>query len=114
MGSERLIAVSDAGPLIHLTEIDSLSLLSIADQLHIPQAVWQETVGQGRVSQADLSVLRNLRSHTLPSGKVERFIQEHGLTELHAGERECLYLCRSLGALTLLTDDLAVRKLPGV
>ena len=45
MGNERLIAVPDAGPLIHLAEIDCLSLLCIADQLHIPQAVWQETVG---------------------------------------------------------------------
>jgi predicted nucleic acid-binding protein len=110
VGNERLIAVSDAGPLIHLAEIDSLSLLSIVEQLHIPQAVWQETVGQSRVSQAGLSVLRNMHSHTLPRSKVEQFVREHDLAELHAGERECLCLCRNIGASILLTDDLAVRE----
>jgi predicted nucleic acid-binding protein len=109
VGSERLIAVSDAGPLIHLAEIQSLPLLSIANQLHVPQAVWQETVGQGRILQADLSLLRNVHSHTLPGGHVEQFVQEHGLAELHVGERECLCLCHNLGAQVLLTDDLAVR-----
>jgi predicted nucleic acid-binding protein len=110
VGSGHLIAVSDAGPLIHLAEIDSLSLLGIADQLHIPQAVWQETVGQARVLQADLSALGNVHSHTLPDREVEQFVLEHGLAELHAGERECLCLCRGIGASTLLTDDLAVRE----
>jgi len=42
--------VSDAGPLAHLTEIEYLSLLSILKSLHIPEAVWLETVGQERVS----------------------------------------------------------------
>ena len=32
------------------------------------------------------------------------------MSDLHAGERECLCLCQSLDARTLLTDDLAVRE----
>jgi len=48
------VAVVDAGPLIHLTEIGCLSLLRIFDILHIPDAVWSETVGQGRAPQDDV------------------------------------------------------------
>lgn len=47
MGTGELsIAVADAGPLIHLTEIGCLPLLRIFDALHIPDAVWSETVEQ--------------------------------------------------------------------
>ena len=37
-----LAAVSDAGPLIHLAEIDSLELLSAFDTLLIPETVYEE------------------------------------------------------------------------
>ena len=57
------VAVVDAGPLIHLTEIGCLSLLRIFDTLHIPDAVWSETVGQGRVSQGDVLGLDIVQRH---------------------------------------------------
>ena len=37
-------AVADAGPLIHLAEVDGLALLRIFAALHIPDAVWSEAV----------------------------------------------------------------------
>jgi predicted nucleic acid-binding protein len=37
VGSGDLTAVADAGPLIHLAEIDHLSLLEIFAELHIPE-----------------------------------------------------------------------------
>jgi predicted nucleic acid-binding protein len=37
-----LAAVSDAGPLIHLAEIDSLELLAAFDTLLIPETVYEE------------------------------------------------------------------------
>ena len=37
-----LAAVSDAGPLIHLAEIDSLELLSAFDTHLIPETVYDE------------------------------------------------------------------------
>jgi hypothetical protein len=33
------VAVADAGPLIHLAEIDSLGLFSAFDQLYVPETV---------------------------------------------------------------------------
>jgi hypothetical protein len=59
------IAVADAGPLIHLTEIGCLPLLRVFDILHIPEAVWWETVGHGRVEQGDVLGLGTVQRHTL-------------------------------------------------
>ena len=103
-------AVADAGPLIHLTEIDCFWLLNIFKALHIPDAVWSETVGQNRVPQAKVLELNNVHRHSLPQAEVTRFIQENGLEDLQIGECECLYLCQQTGVPVLLTDDLAVRK----
>ncbi len=47
------VAVADAGPLIHLGEIGCLDFLQVFELLHIPDAVWQETVHLGRVSETD-------------------------------------------------------------
>jgi hypothetical protein len=72
---EVTIAVADAGPLIHLTEIGCLPLLHIFNTLHIPDAVWSETVEQGRVPQGDVLGLGTVQRHTLPSSQVTRFIR---------------------------------------
>jgi len=111
VGSRRVkVAVADAGPLIHLNEIGCFSLLRIFETLHIPDAVWSETVGQARVSQADVLGLGNVQQHSLLQGEVAQFIQENGLEDLHTGECECLYLCQQVEVPILLTDDLAVRE----
>ena len=102
------VAVSDAGPLIHLTEIDALHVLTIFDKLHVPQAVWTETVEHGRVSADSFAALQLARHSLLPT-KVAQFVQTQNLTSLHPGEQECLCLCHQLGVSLLLTDDLAAR-----
>lgn len=103
-------AVADAGPLIHLNEIGCFSLLRLFETLHIPDAVWSETVGQSKVLQTNLLSLGNVQQHTLPQEDVTRFIRKNGLGHLHAGERDCLYLCQQAETSLLLTDDLAVRE----
>ncbi len=110
MGIERLSVISDAGPLIHLVEIDSIQFLSRFENLHIPEAVWTETVGQGRIQSEDIFGLGNIQRHTLPQSEMTQFIANYNFEEIHLGERECLYLCQQIGVSTLLTDDLAVRK----
>lgn len=104
------IVISDAGPLIHLTEIGCLSLLGIFDTLHIPDTVWLETVGHKRVSEIELSKLKICR-HTLSLPEVTTFIAQHSLQNLQAGECECLYLGHLKNISLLLTDDLAVRNI---
>ena len=111
MGTRRLKAVVvDAGPLIHLAEIGCLRLLRMFQTLHVPDAVWSETIEQARFWTVDTSELGNIQRHTLPREQVVKFIQDNGLEKLHAGEVECLHLCNEIGVSTLLTDDLAVRE----
>jgi predicted nucleic acid-binding protein len=102
-------AVADSGPLIHLAEIGCLHLLSIFDILHVPHAVWLETVERARLSERDLSAATNIQRYALPHFEVDQFVEEQKITELHAGERECLFICRDKSISMLLTDDMAVR-----
>jgi predicted nucleic acid-binding protein len=103
-------SVADAGPLIHLTEIGCLYLLAIFDALHVPDAVWRETVGSGRVPEDALLGLGTIQRHTLPRTKLMRFTRANGLEAIHDGERESLCVCQQIGVSVLLTDDLAVRE----
>lgn len=102
-------AVTDAGPLIHLAEIDSLALLLIFDALHVPDAVWLECIRPGRVPEEALQRLTNLQHHFLESAEVSEFVVGQNLTQLDVGEQEALCLTHKLGTSVLLTDDLAVR-----
>lgn len=111
MGAGKIsTAVTDAGPLIHLTEIGRFRFLRVFDSLYIPDAVWSETVEQSRIPQSEILTLGTVQRYTVPPLQVVQFIQENGLEGLHAGERECLWLCRQIGVSILLTDDLAVRE----
>jgi len=103
-------AVADAGPLIHLTEVGGLHFLGIFDALHIPDAVWAETVGRDRVSASDVLRLGIVQRHSMSESEVSGFAQENNLEDLQDGEQESLCLCQQIGVITLLTDDLAVRK----
>ncbi|MES1243281.1 MAG: nucleic acid-binding protein [Acidobacteriota bacterium] len=106
MGSGRLAAVADTGPLIHLAEIDCLPLLSIFEELHIPEGVWQEADRPSTI-RAGLTFAKR---HSLQRDEVAKFTAGLGLDRLQAGERESLLLCSRLEIKVLLTDDLAVRR----
>jgi predicted nucleic acid-binding protein len=94
-----LAAVSDAGPLIHLAEIDSLELFSTFDTLLVPETVYKE-VDAGGVPDglADLSY-----------ELVEADESRVGSEELDAGERAAIAVAEERGVV-LLTDDLAARE----
>ncbi|PSP82797.1 nucleic acid-binding protein [Halobacteriales archaeon QS_6_64_34] len=94
-----LAAVSDAGPLIHLAEIDSLELLSTFDTLLVPETVYREVETGGVPDRlADLS-------YELVEADESRI----GAEELDAGERAALAIADERG-IVLLTDDLAARE----
>lgn len=94
-----LAAVSDAGLLIHIPEIDSLELLATFDTLLVPKTVYEE-VESGGVP-AGLSDL----SYELIEAD-ERRVDE---TELDAGERAAIAIAKDR-SVVLLTDDLAARE----
>ena len=102
-------AVADAGPIIHLFEIARLSLLDVFDRVHVPQAVWGETVERGRVPAEALASIAGIAR--TPADFIEA-IFFRGLdvpAALHEGEVEALAVCRQRGVELILTDDLAVR-----
>jgi predicted nucleic acid-binding protein len=103
-------AVADAGPLIHLAEVDGLALLHIFAVLHIPDTVWSEAARPNRVREVDLAELHNIHRHTIPQVQVIQFLQETGLEGLQTGDIESLCLCQHTQVSTLLTDDLSVRE----
>jgi predicted nucleic acid-binding protein len=92
-----ILAVADAGPIIHLDEIDALSLLSVVDDLLIPQTVYQE-----------------LEAGTVPLAleSIEHELVEADTTnldvDLDPGETAALAVASGRAAV-LLTDDLAAR-----
>ena len=106
MGTEEIkVAVADAVPLIHLSEIGGLTLLHVFDAIHIPYAVRLE-ISEHR---KNISKEIHITSHNLPEAQISKFTNEERLEKLHSGEIECLYLCKQKGLPILLTDDLAVR-----
>ncbi|WP_224338257.1 nucleic acid-binding protein [Haloprofundus halobius] len=92
-----ILAVADAGPIIHLDEIDALALLSTVDKLLIPQTVYQE-----------------LEAGTVPPAleSIEYELVETDTTtldvDLDPGETAALAVASERAAV-LLTDDLAAR-----
>lgn len=111
MGAKRVkAAVADSGPLIHLEEIGSLSLLRLFEQLHIPQTVWSEATHRDRVAETSLLELDNIERQFPAQKELAVFVQNKGLQTLHAGECESLFVCHQTNVPLILTDDLAVRE----
>ncbi|MCP4700858.1 MAG: hypothetical protein GY862_28990 [Gammaproteobacteria bacterium] len=107
MGIEGIAVAADAGPLIHLHEINMLSLLENFAELHIPDAVWEESTHHERIPATMLECLPNLVRHRLAS---DDCLYAQALRHLQAGEKECLCLCGQLQVSVVLTDDLAARE----
>lgn len=94
----KVLAVADAGPLIHLAEIDSLGLLSVLDQLYVPATVFEELQAGGVPS--GMNELAYERVSPEKSSPTEY--------NLDAGEKAALTVADEYGA-ALLTDDMAAR-----
>lgn len=111
MGAKRVVAaIADAGPIIHLAEIEALSFFCVFDPLHVTDAVWQETVGCGRVSRCDFLSLNVVKRYEpIQETKLVEWTQKKKLEHLHNGEQESLFLCQEIAVPIILTDDLAVR-----
>lgn len=105
---DGILVVLDAGPLIHLDELDCLHLLAGFDALLIPSVVWGETKKHRP----------QLQLEKIPGA---RLADPHGPTplplaaaifsnELHAGEITAITLLYEAGGGLLLSDDEAARQ----
>ena len=98
-GGTRMV-VTDAGPLIHLDELECLELLADFSEVQVPEAVWREVEHHRPLA------LQNTKIpfvRCLPSAS-ERVDALTALYTLHAGEHEALCLCLEFPGTLLLTD----------
>jgi predicted nucleic acid-binding protein len=99
------VVVADAGPLIHLDELQCLGLLADFSEVRVPEAVWRE-VEYHRPQALHVSAVPWRRCLPTASAQVDALTT---LYTLHAGEREALSLCLEFSGVILLTDDTAAR-----
>ncbi len=73
MGTRQIAAaVADSGPIIHLSEVGHIRLLRVFNTIHIPDAVWSETIERGRVNGQALLELGNAQRHTLSEEEIRQ------------------------------------------
>ena len=98
--------VCDAGPIIHLDELDSLGLLA-GYVILVPEGVWQE-ISRHRPGALGQDTVQLFHTRvTLPEDA--EFLTLIRAFALDAGEQEALALMRQRPTAILLTDDAAAR-----
>ena len=99
------IVVADAGPLIHLDELQCINLLADFSEVLVPDAVWAEVMHH-RPQALLCTDIRWVQCCSKTSEKVTALAK---LYTLHSGEREALDVCMEFPGSLLLTDDTAAR-----
>lgn len=99
--------VSDAGPLIHLHELECLDLLADMGKTLVPSEAWAEAVRhRGTLATAHLAGLSVVDVSGEPSARLVALGTALGLG---AGEMAALTLMDRIAARMLLCDDAAAR-----
>lgn len=100
--------VSNAGPFIHLAQINRLDLLSIFPTIYLtPKVVSEITVGKPTISEITSS--SNIKIFHTPENEVRKFSKSIRKFKLQLGELYALCLCSKIKASLFLTDDLDAR-----
>jgi len=106
MVKTSIVVIADAGPLIHLDELNSLDVLADFGRIIVPNAVWREVENHRpqALQHNDVNLIR--KSVVNFSSQVNALMP---LYTLHLGEQEALHLCMEYSRSMLLTDDTAAR-----
>jgi len=106
MEKTKPVVIADAGPVIHLDELDCLDILSDFDSVIVPETVWQEVQRHRPLALSSSNKLFVRQVSRQPSPMVKALTP---LYTLHADEQEALHLCVEFGNCLLLFDDTAAR-----
>ena len=107
MAATEIVAILDAGPLIHLDELGRLNLLNDFKELLVPQLVLDEALKhRPALPLSELSNLEIISQPPLLSAELLKLADE---LALHAGERAALAVLDARGGQFLLSDDAAAR-----
>ena len=104
MAEIKRLVISDAGPIIHLDELDCLNLLNFPEVL-IPESVFQE-INNIRIIQ--FSKFPNFKIVSDPEIPTE-ILESYKIYDLHKGEAMAISLVLESKDAILLTDDSAAR-----
>lgn len=107
MAATEIVAVLDAGPLIHLDELGRLNLLNDFKELLVPQVVLDEAL-KHRPGLRSVELL-NLEIISEPPPLPVDLLKLADDLALHAGERAALAVLIARGGQFLLSDDAAAR-----
>ena len=99
--------VCDAGPLIHLDELNCLTLLSDFSRVLLPGSVWEE-VSRHRSRALDVAQVE-LEYVTVYKPLPSQLSSLQRLFALHQAELDALQLAHELKAELFITDDTAAR-----
>ena len=99
-------AVLDAGPLIHLAELDALDVLIDFEILRLPEAVWKEVAAHQRSALKYPGLKLQRVAAPLLSVDLRTLAQAFSL---NLGETEALALMKNHPTSIFLTDDAAAR-----
>jgi predicted nucleic acid-binding protein len=98
--------VCDAGPLIHLDEIDSLDLLSDFEKVLVPEQVWEEFLRHRAESSTTSALFERIFVEVPSDPAFQAIVRAFSLDQ---GEQAALGLMRLHPNAVLLTDDAAAR-----
>ncbi len=105
------LVVCDAGPLIHLDEVDALDLLADFAEVLVPETVWREVERHRPSALSHPGItLRRISPRMIASPELEALAQ---VFSLHTGEWEALRVALEFRPGLLLTDDTAARLAAG-
>ena len=107
MAATEIVAVLDAGPLIHLDELGRLNLLNDFKELLVPQLVLDEALKHRPGLR--LAELANLEIISEPPPLPADLLKLADELALHLGERAALAVLKARGGQFLLSDDAAAR-----
>jgi predicted nucleic acid-binding protein len=102
-------AVSNAGPLIHLSEVGGFELLQMFSRLYIPEQIHEDVCIEGMPGERELRAAGYIEVLKVSSEEREE-VRKRLEVKLDEGEVAALALCRRLGDVVFLTDDLAARE----
>ena len=108
-------AVSNSSPLIHLTAIGHLNLLTRFSSICIPPAVWHEVVEEGGTRPGAAEIRQARDSGWISVMEPVNTDLVHLLEQdLHAGEAESIVLALETKPDILLLDETEARRIAGL
>lgn len=101
-------AVSNAGPLIHLSEIERFESLKVFTKIYIPGKVYEEVCIEGMPGEREVRSAENIEVLIVSKEEIEKTSNKIDL-KLDEGELQALTVCNRVKVKIFLTDDLDAR-----